>query len=215
MQDLPLFPLNTVLFPHMPLALHIFEERYRVMMRDCEERGVGFGVVSIAEGREVGATAQPHRIGTLAQMQEVERLDDGRYNIVVAGASRFRVDELSFSKPYLLGDVTLLQDSVGDTQRIPQLAGRVRHAYREYVIRLRHLSEDDAVELELPDDPELLSYLVAAGLQVEVPARVRLLEEDAVSGRLEHELRLLRRENIFLEQMLTRGENLLGSVSLN
>ena len=76
--EIPLFPLGVVLFPHMPLPLHIFEERYRQMMRDCEEQGTGFGIVAIREGVEVQGPATPHPVGTLAQMRKVERLDDGR-----------------------------------------------------------------------------------------------------------------------------------------
>src|SRR5487761_306981 len=74
---LPLFPLNTVLFPHMPAGLHIFEDRYREMIRDCQEQGTSFGVIGIREGVEVGRTAFPFSVGTLAQIQELEALDDG------------------------------------------------------------------------------------------------------------------------------------------
>ena len=100
---LPLFPLNTVLFPHMPAGLHIFEERYREMIRDCQEQRTSFGVVGIREGVEVGRAAFPFSVGTLAQIHELEALDDGRFNLVVAGASRFRVESLSLDRAYLVG----------------------------------------------------------------------------------------------------------------
>src|SRR5258708_18104478 len=102
---IPLFPLGVVLFPHMPLRLHIFEERYRQMMRDCEERGTGFGVVAIRAGTEVGPVAQPHDVGTLAQLRHVEQLADGRYNLLVVGASRYRIGRISTARPYLVGEV--------------------------------------------------------------------------------------------------------------
>src|SRR5438105_7911783 len=93
--EIPLFPLSVVLFPHMPLALHIFEERYRQMMRDCRVAGTSFGVVAIREGREVGDGAVPYEVGTLAQIHECETLPDGRYKLRVEGASRFRVERFS------------------------------------------------------------------------------------------------------------------------
>src|SRR5947209_19069395 len=93
--EIPVFPLGVVLFPHMPLGLHIFEERYRQMMRDCHEAGTSFGVVAIREGREVGEGALPYEVGTLAQIRESEKLPDGRYNLRVEGASRFRVERLA------------------------------------------------------------------------------------------------------------------------
>src|SRR5487761_338001 len=83
---LPLFPLNTVLFPHMPAGLHVFEDRYREMIRDCREQGTSFGVVGIREGLEVGAGALTFGVGTLAQIRELDALDDGGFNLIVAGA---------------------------------------------------------------------------------------------------------------------------------
>lgn len=221
---LPLFPLNTVLFPHMPAALHIFEERYREMIADCQEQGISFGIVAIREGLEVGRSAVPHQVGTLAQIHQLDKLGDGDYSLVVAGVSRFRVESLSLQRPYLVGRVQYLEDSRGDEAAIARLTPRVLDAFRSYAAALSSL-EDDAdakepeaasgTELEIPDDPEMLSYLVAASLQVEVSRRQEMLEEDTVSGRLQRCLRLLRRESAFLEQMLARRDHRIVPVSLN
>jgi Lon protease-like protein len=216
---LPLFPLNTVLFPHMPAGLHIFEERYREMIRDCQEQGTSFGVIGIREGLEVGRAALPFSVGTLAQIHELEALDDGRYNLVVAGASRFRVESLSLERSYLVGSITYLEDTRGDEAAIPELAHRAARAFSEYSAALRNLADDtddEAAQQEsLPDDPELLSYLVAASLNVEVNRRQELLEEDSVSGRLRKCLQVLRRESVFLTQMLARRDHNIVPVSLN
>jgi Lon protease-like protein len=215
---LPLFPLNTVLFPHMPAGLHIFEERYREMIRDCREQGTSFGVVGIREGLEVGRLALPFTVGTLAQIHELEALDDGRFNVVVAGASRFRVESMSLNRSYLVGRIHYLQDTRGDETAIPALSRRVVTAFRQYSDALRNLADNvDAreEETELPDDPELLSYLVAASLNVEVNRRQELLEEDSVSGRLRRCLLVLRRELVFLDQMLARRDHHVVPVSLN
>ena len=214
---LPLFPLNTVLFPHMPAGLHIFEERYREMIRDCREQGTSFGVVGIREGLEVGRAAFPFSVGTLAQIHELEALDDGGYNLVVAGASRFRVESISLSRSYLVGTVSYLEDTRGEEDAIPRLAQRAAAAFRAYTASLRNLADEagDAGEDELPDDPELLSYLIAASLNVEVNRRQELLEEDSVSGRLRTCLQVLRRESVFLTQMLARRDHTIVPVSLN
>jgi Lon protease-like protein len=215
---LPLFPLNTVLFPHMPAGLHIFEERYREMMQDCQEQGTSFGVVAIREGLEVGRTAFPYEVGTLAQIHEMEKLDDGGYNLVVAGTSRFRVDSLSLNRSYLVGTIRYLEDVRGDERAIPELVRRVVLAFGAYNAGLRNLADErqeEPEERELPDDPELLSYVVAASLNIEVNRRQELLEEDSVSGRLRRCLLVLRRESVFLEQMLARRDHHVVPVSLN
>src|SRR5258708_5388187 len=97
---LPLFLLRTVLFPHMPLSLIVLERRSRERIADCLEAGQPFGVVAIREGREAGGEAVPRGVGTLARIGHVERLPDGRMNLLVTGASRFRLVEEVGGKPY-------------------------------------------------------------------------------------------------------------------
>jgi Lon protease-like protein len=213
--EVPLFPLGSVLFPHMPMSLHIFEERYRLMMRDCRAASTTFGIVAIREGREVGAGAVPYDVGTLAQLDEIEELPDGRYNLVVVGASRFHIDSVSRSRPYLVGTVHYLEDapaSVDDTER---LAAAVTASFRGYASQLRGIAQEDPLEIGLPSDPELLSYLVAAALQVETAQRQRLLEIDGTAERLAACLRLLRREAALLDRMLVRSKDHAGTSGLN
>src|ERR1700730_14638753 len=107
---LPLFLLRTVLFPHMPMSLHVFEDRYQEMMRDCLDAGSSFGVVAIREGREVGGDAVPRAVGTLARIVHVERLPDGRMNLFITGASRFRVVRPVSCKAYARAEVEYLQE---------------------------------------------------------------------------------------------------------
>jgi Lon protease-like protein len=199
----------------MPLRLHIFEERYRQMMRDCEERGTGFGVVAIRAGTEVGPAAQPHEVGTLAQLRHVEQLADGRYNLLVVGASRYRIGRLSTARPYLVGEVDYLEDSAGDTEEAGRLARRVAAAFRAHAVALRELADDKPDDLELPEDPELLSYLVSATIQVETVHKQRLLEIDSAEERLRVCLELLRREAVLLDRRLARRDTPIATVSLN
>src|SRR3979411_1776213 len=88
---LPLFLLRSVLFPHMPMSLHVFEARYQEMRRDCLDAGSSFGVVAIRDGKEVGGDAVPRAVGTVARIVRVDRLPDGRMNLLLTGGSRFRV----------------------------------------------------------------------------------------------------------------------------
>ncbi len=201
----------------MPAGLHIFEERYREMIRDCQEQGTSFGVIGIRKGLEAGS-AVPFSVGTLAQIHQLEALDDGRFNLVVAGASRFRVESLSLNRSYLVASIQYLEDTRGDEIAIPELARRASLAFTAYAAALANLADETGEKDErtaLPDDPELLSYLIAASLNIEVHRRQELLEEDSVSGRLRKCLQALRRESVFLTQMLARRDNHIVPVSLN
>ena len=89
--ELPLFPLNVVLFPGMQLPLHIFEERYKAMIGDCLEREEPFGILLIKEGPEVGGPAEPFLVGTSARILRADHLEEGRMNILTRGDRRFQV----------------------------------------------------------------------------------------------------------------------------
>ena len=135
--EVPLFPLGTVLFPHMPMSLHIFEDRYKTMMRDCRRGSTTFGIVAIRSGQETGGSAIPYDVGTLAQLDEVEELDDGGYNLVITGASRFHIDAFSHRRPYLVGSVRYLQDIPAPADDTERLAAAVTAAFRGYAGQLR------------------------------------------------------------------------------
>src|SRR5205807_7742066 len=120
--ELPLFPLGTVLFPHMPLPLHVFEERYRQMLRDCDKAGTSFGVVAIREGHEIGSGAVPYRVGTLARVRRRKQLPDSRSTMLVVGASRFHVDAFSQDRPYLVGTIHYLEDRASSPDDAAQQA---------------------------------------------------------------------------------------------
>jgi Lon protease-like protein len=213
--ELPLFPLNAVLFPHVPMALHIFEDRYRALMRDCQAAGTTFGVLAIRSGREVGDGAQPYSVGTLAQLRNVEELPDGRFNLVVVGASRFHVDAFSYERPYLIGEVRYLEDHGATVEEAEQLMPRVVAAFRDYLAATQRLSGAEPEEVSLPGEPELLSYLVAASMQVETARRQALLELDSTAARLRGCLTLLRREALLINEMLDRQDRRREAAPLN
>jgi Lon protease-like protein len=199
----------------MPMSLHIFEERYRTMMRDCRAASTTFGIVAIREGHEVGSGAVPYEVGTLAQLDDIKELADGRYDLKVVGASRFRIDALSRDRPYLVGAVHYLQDRPAPIDVTKHLATAVTASFRGYATQLQGIGQQDPIELQLPSDPELLSYLVAAALQVETAQRQRLLEIDDTAERLAACLRLLRREAALLDRMLVRAKDHAATSGLN
>lgn len=213
--EIPLFELGVVLFPHMPLQLHVFEERYRAMLRHCDEQGTGFGVVAIREGVEVGGGAVAYEVGTLAQIRRHERLDDGRANLLVTGATRFRVTRRIDSHPFPAGEVEYLEDTPGDPAALQRLAPEVRESFQRYAATLQQLAAQDPSVDELPDDPELLGYLAAAALQVEIPHKQRMLEAGDAAERLRMCMALLRREETLLDRMLARTGATIARVSPN
>ncbi len=134
MKELPLFPLNTVLFPGMVLPLHIFEPRYRLMINQCIRHNQPFGVVLIHEGVEVGGEAVPHPIGTSAYVTHVERLPDGRMDIHAVGYQRFKIHELRHDQPYLVGmveDIPIESDETPGTARMTEEIGAALRRYLE------------------------------------------------------------------------------------
>ena len=203
---LPLFPLNTVLYPSMALPLHIFEERYKLMINNCLAQDKPFGVVLIYSGTEIGGPAIPHPVGTVARIANWEWLPDGRMNILTAGDRRFRI--VDFAKPelpYLEGLIEYWDDEPSEYQGLPALIDEVEHTFIDYLTLIMSLS-DQALpisQLQLPNDPSMLSYHVASNLQIEMNERQELLEEPSAVARLKRELTLLRREGSFLQRLVS------------
>jgi Lon protease-like protein len=203
-QWLPLFPLNVVLFPHMPLPLHIFEPRYRQMIAECLEEGHSFGVVAIREGAETGP-ATPYDVGTLAKIVRIDRLDDGRMNLLVMGASRFAIVRTADDRPYLRGEIRIIPEAGDDLDATARLTEITAVTFRQYSNLLRELVNQQPDEVEPPMEPELLSYLIAAALNLQVPEKQTLLAEARTDSRLILELRLLRKEIALLKQMVAHA----------
>jgi len=152
--EIPLFPLHSVLVPGTPLPLHIFEPRYRALVTDCLAAGEPFGVVGISAGHEVGAGLVSFAaVGTLAEIREVTRYPDGRFDIVTIGTARFRLTGVDATKkPYLVGTGEILPELLGDPERVARLAARVRSRFVRYLELLQpEGGEETGVEDETPD----------------------------------------------------------------
>jgi Lon protease-like protein len=180
-RELPLFPLNVVLFPEIQLPLHIFEPRYREMIADCLAGDRRFGVALISSGQEVGGPAETHPIGTIARIDQVERMPDGRMNLLTVGEQRFRLRERREGKPYAVARVEALVEL--DEPVEPELRTRMVGLFKRY-LRDQGVPAERVAALTLPEDPASLSYLVASRLRVPATIRQQLLELDSAQRRL-------------------------------
>jgi len=266
--ELPLFPLNTVLCPGIALPLHIFEDRYRAMVRHCLDTMSPFGVVLIRRGRETGTgTVSFTAIGTVAEIRDAGTFDDGRYELLVVGTRRFEIRRVvSGRRPYLVAEVDLLDEVVGDEAVAHRLAMTATRRFVTYLELLQPRSGETADEIDvrvevdddtdddddeadtgdepdpdvrgldadafgraevsgpstpspvrddagsgtagrrrrvtIPDDPTVLSHLLAGILQVESPRRQALLEAATSEDRLRGLLALIDRETFLLQRRL-------------
>ena len=203
---LPLFPLGTVLYPGLLLPLHIFEVRYRQLVHDLLEgpEPRRFGVIAIRKGRETGVDgiSALHEIGCTATLREVAEQEDGRFHLVSVGTQRFRVASLDDdSQPYLQGEVELLDEEVGDEAAAGLAAQAVQRGFRGYVEALASRESIEVTVPELPDEPLVLSYLVAASMILDLPVRQQLLAEPDAVRRLGAERALLARETTMLRSL--------------
>ncbi|MEV6300937.1 LON peptidase substrate-binding domain-containing protein [Actinoplanes sp. NPDC051861] len=207
---LPVFPLSTVLFPGLVLPLHIFEERYRTLVRELvaqsSETPHEFGVVTLRHGSEVApepgegpaaevppvSAADLYEVGCTAELRHVTELPDGRFDIMTVGRRRFSVLSIDQgTEPYLTARVRWLPEEDEAGAGAQMLAPRVLAAFRQYLELLRPNSE---MLDQVPDDPTVLSHLVAATAQLTVEERQLLLAMPDTASRLRAELRLLNRE---------------------
>ena len=171
--ELPLFPLNLVLFPYKRTPLHIFEERYKQMINECLEAETEFGIVwgEDNEFRDIGSAA------VVADL--ITRFSDGRMNIIARGTRRFRVVERFELQPYLTGIV----EEIADEPEPPdlELSGRVQALYREAVrLSLGWLRTEGDEEIDSAE----LSYVVAGGLDLPLTEQQAILEMRSANGRL-------------------------------
>ena len=205
---LPLFPLGAVLYPGMLMPLHIFEERYRLLVRDlldgAEPRR--FGVIAIRKGRETGIDGvhSLYEIGCAATLRRVDRHEDGRFDIVTVGTQRFRLLGLDQTRPYLQGVVEMLADEPADPAAAEPAVRVIQAAFREYLDALTEWGGASVRLEELPGEPELLSYIVAAAMVIDLPERQALLAEPDTLRRLARQRVLLSRETAMLRTTTSR-----------
>jgi uncharacterized protein len=235
--EIPLFPLHAVLAPGIALPLHVFEPRYRAMVRHCLDTSTPFGIVLIRDGSEVLRDGDGEQevsicaVGTLAEIREASRFSDGRWRLLVVGDRRFVVRQVYPDREaYLVADVDVLEDPIGNAAVARALVGRVTRRFVDY-LRLLQPRDGEAVEsidvqvevevaerdvtaaagggpealsaaLEIPDDPSTLSFLLAGIVQVEPSRRQALLEAPTAERRLRNLDTLLDLELMLLARRL-------------
>ncbi|WP_030748319.1 LON peptidase substrate-binding domain-containing protein [Streptomyces griseus] len=224
---LPLFPLNAVLYPGLVLPLNVFEERYRAMMRALLDIDASeprrFAVVAIRDGHEVAPTAPGmpdptalpekgpaagfgpdpiksfHPVGCVADAASIRQRSDGSYEVMVTGTTRVRLRSVDAGGPFLTAETEELPEEPGEEAEA--LAEGVLRAFRAYQKRLAGARERSLTTTELPDEPSVVSYLVAAATTVDIPTKQRLLEAPDTATRLREELALLRAETAVLRHL--------------
>ena len=205
--ELPLFPLNTVLFPGQMLPLHIFEDRYRLMIRRCLAEDLPFGVVLIKRGTEVGVGAEPHEVGTIARILKSTHQSDGTIDIVTVGQERFWIDHLIHDQPYLRGEIKALPMwEPTDPDAVVVLANRVRDNMSRYI---KLIAEAAGLQIQvdaLPDAPQQLGYLAGVAMQIDNREKQEILANSSLTKVLAREIQLLNRENALLRWMIAQRD---------
>jgi Lon protease-like protein len=194
-RELPLFPLPLVLFPGVPLPLHIFEERYRRMLADIRVSNNLFGLPYFENPVTDESRPAEGHVGCVADVVEAQPLDDGRSNILTVGVVRYRLASyVDAGEPYLVGRVEFFEDEGEDADLLARRAARVSELFGRIARSVRALNDDRSPVPELPaDDPERLSFLVAAAVEMENDDKQELLEMRSAAARLARLARLLAR----------------------
>ena len=182
-ETIPIFPLNTVLFPGWLMPLRIFEPRYRQMLERCLAGNRRFGIAFIKSGNEVGDFATPYELGTVARIERVDEENQGSIPIIARGVERFRIVRLDYSLPYLVADVTLLEEVVDDVAE--RAATHARQKVDRYIRLLLTVRGEWHRQPEIPNDPLKLLYFLGTVLRgLSGETRQRILEAEPMSNRL-------------------------------
>jgi Lon protease-like protein len=187
-RELPLFPLNVVLFPGARLPLHIFEPRYRQLLVDCGAEDDCFGLC-LPGGGDGGAPAAG-TIGTVAEILFRQVLPDGRSNIIIEGRERFVVTGIvEDGTPYAMATVDAVTDF--DTQVPGADAAELQDRFTEYRQLLARFIEEEIDDAPLSDDAETLSFQASAGIDCDLEDKLQLLVAQSAAARVTRLLELL------------------------
>ncbi len=205
LKNIPLFPVNTVLFPGMPLNLHIFESRYKLMVNQLLNQEPVFGVVLIKRGLEsLGPLAEPHEVGTIARIIQAKPLKDGSFNLTIVGEKRFRIQSISNKNPYLTAEI---EDYPIEFKRPLDVYRRIRHLRNQVQFYLQTINRLDDMQIDLeqillPDDPFTLIFLAASLLQIPAHEKQPALAAQSAMEICQSVERLYRRENAVLRKLI-------------
>jgi Lon protease-like protein len=185
-RELPLFPLPVVLFPGVPLPLHIFEPRYRQMINDIQSTNNLFGLSyfdSTTSDKEIPAAGH---VGCVAEVTETQSLPDGRSNILTMGIIRYRVEGyVERGEPYLVAQVSFFEDDDEDADLLTESSHEVAETFSRIARAVRTINDERAGLPDISDtEPQRLSFLVAAAMEIDADVKQELLELRRTSERL-------------------------------
>jgi Lon protease-like protein len=199
---IPIFPLNLVLFPNQLLPLHIFEERYKQMIKDvtAADKIFGINLIEPEPGKSESDLTEP--VGCTAEINLAVPLDDGRLNIVVAGRKRYRILHYTDKLPYHIAEVEFFSDEPDHSESTERTAQKVKSEFLKLIELANKLNNASAFDGELPLQSEQLSLLVTSALPVSNHIKQQLLEMTSTSQRLELAL-------VYLDEAQTKFEHQL------
>jgi len=199
--------LDMVLFPGMPLPLHIFEPRYRLMIQRCLETDGIFGVALPMPQSQNFPHALPVGVGTSTHITQVFPLPEGRFNLQTSGQQRFLINNVQIVDDYPVAEVDWIEDLPSE-KNLSSLATNVNNMAQKYFQGLAAESGLDLsglAPIELPSDPYELSMWVAAALPMQTFEKQPLLEQTSTSSRLEYLLKYLQREDMIRRAAIKQG----------
>src|SRR5438067_6645641 len=185
-RELPLFPLPLVLFPGVPLPLHVFEPRYRRLLADVRVGNNLFGLPHYEQNASTSERPAVGHVGCVAEVVEVQPLPDGRSNILIVGLVRYWLDAyIERDDPYLVGRVTVFEDETEDADLLAARAEKVTDLFTRIARAVRTINDDRTGLPDLPTtEPERLSFLVAAAMELDIEVKQELLEMRSTAERL-------------------------------
>ncbi len=185
-EKLPLFPLPIVLFPGVPLPLHIFEPRYRQMLNDIRVNENLFGLSYFDPTSSRVELPPVGHVGCAAEVTESQLLPDGRSNILTVGLIRYRVENyVESGEPYLMARVDFFEDEEEGEEALRQKSREVAENFSRIARAVRIINDERANLPDISDtDPQRLSFLVAAAMEIETDLKQELLELRSTSERL-------------------------------
>lgn len=184
-EELPIFPLGTVLFPGEILPLHIFEDRYKQMMRFAAENGNFFGLSyrnDALVGRET--PPEPGSVGCVAKIHAVMPLEEGRMNVISSGLVRYRVIDLHQLTPFVIARVEPFIDDLEADEDLAQILESMLDRCKKFLAAAQVLDESTMSGDDLPEDPEAFSLMIASALPIDNDAKQSLLEMTSTRSRL-------------------------------
>ena len=193
-RQLPVFPLPLVLLPNELLPLHIFEPRYRHMLRDVQLTNQIFGISYFNAEEADGEKPEAGSLGCATEVRDVQMLEDGRSNIVTVGLIRYRLEAyVETGEAYLTGEVSFFEDDEEDAEVLKLLADEVFALFMRVAKAAHDLSGERGLMPEIPQvEPQHLSFLIAAAFNLQPEVKYEFLEMRSTAERLERLREMLR-----------------------